>query len=127
MRKPIINGERDSGDPQEGSQVPSSYRSSSFASLTDRQGNYVQVACGGITCMVERREESTAKQYRAHQKEDRKGCPDGTWLAFGGGTIPLKSDEWLSSDQGREIFLASLGGREMPKSIFWREVALKEV
>jgi hypothetical protein len=103
-----------------------SYGPSSFASLTDAQGNYVQVAGGGITCMVERREALTAEHYRAFQMKGRKGCPDGTLLTFGGGTISLKSDEWLSSDQALEIFLAFLAEHEMPESISWREVDLKE-
>ncbi len=103
-----------------------SYGPSSFAVLTDAQGNHVQVAGGGITCMVEMREIEGGKHYRAFLMESRKGCPDGTLLVFGGGTLSLKADEWLTSDQALEILLAFLAGQELPKNVFWREVVLRE-
>jgi hypothetical protein len=43
-----------------------SYGPSSYASLTDEQGNYLQVAGGGITCLLERRDAATGRHYRAY-------------------------------------------------------------
>src|SRR4051812_15543567 len=41
-----------------------SYGPSSYASLTDDKGNYIQGAGGDVTCMVERYEKETDKRER---------------------------------------------------------------
>jgi hypothetical protein len=49
-----------------------SYGPSSYASLTDDKGNYIQGAGGDVTCMVERYEKETDKRERAcHDKPSR--------------------------------------------------------
>lgn len=99
-----------------------SYGPSSFASLTDEEGNYLQVAGGGVTCMLERREASSGRHYRAYGEEPSKVYPDGTLLMFGGGKIALQADEWFTAPVVADAFLAFLNGQELPSSIRWRDV-----
>jgi len=66
-----------------------------YAPLTDVQGNYLQVAGGGVTCMVERFDVSTSTRVRAFHDKPSPVFPDGTVLAFGASELRLKSDEWF--------------------------------
>lgn len=100
-----------------------SYGPSSYASLTDPLGNYLQVAGGGVTCMLERRDSVNRHHYRAHLQIPNKVFPDGTILAFGGGEIKLRADEWLTAPMVEEAFLAFLKGEPMPPSICWRDIS----
>lgn len=61
-----------------------SYGPQSFASLDNEDGEYVQVAGGGVTCMLERMDGVLNKQYRGYKSIKSKVFPDGTILAFGG-------------------------------------------
>lgn len=99
-----------------------SYGPSSFASMTDEAGNYLQVAGGGVTCMLEMRDASARRHYRAYQDVDRPIHPDGTLLVFGGGEIPLKADEWFAAPMVADAFVSFLKGEELPSSIRWRDV-----
>ncbi|MBX9432492.1 hypothetical protein KY487_25030 [Ralstonia pseudosolanacearum] len=97
-----------------------SYGPSSYASLADTAGSYVQVAGGGITCMVERFDAETEARFRAFHGHPNPVYPDGTILSFGAGSIPMKSDEWFASDQVSDIFIAFLTGSPFPGGIRWR-------
>jgi hypothetical protein len=97
-----------------------SYGPSSYASLTDAQGNYIQVAGGGVTCMVERYEKETNKRERAHHDKPSPIRPDGTILAFRAGNIPMRSDEWFMADQVVELFTAFLNRETYPDYVHWR-------
>lgn len=99
-----------------------SYGPSSFASITNEAGNYLQVAGGGVTCMLEMRDSSARRHYRAYQDVSRPIHPDGTLLVFGGGEIPLKADEWLAAPVVADAFVSFLKGEELPGSIKWRDV-----
>lgn len=100
-----------------------SYGPSSFASLTDESGNYLQVAGGGVTCMLEMRDASARRHYRAFQEVDRPIHPDGTLLVFGGGEIPLKADEWFAGPAVADAFVAFLKREKLPSSIKWRDIS----
>ncbi|KLU24031.1 hypothetical protein EOS_22375 [Caballeronia mineralivorans PML1(12)] len=97
-----------------------SYGPSSYASLTDDAGNYVQVAGGGVSCMVEQFEIDGERRRRAFHDKPSPVRPNGTILLFGAGNVPMQSDEWFMSDQVVEIFLAFLDGKAFPPSIHWR-------
>jgi hypothetical protein len=97
-----------------------SYGPSSYASLTDDYGNYIQVAGGGIICMVERYEKGTNTRERAYHDKPSPIRPDGTILAFRAGSIPMRSDEWFSADQVVELFAAFLNGGNHPDYAHWR-------
>ena len=99
-----------------------SYGPSSFASLTDGQGNYLQVAGGGVTCMLERRDAVNGKHFRAHLDTPSNVFPDGTVLAFGGGELKLAADEWLAAPLVVEAFVAFLNGKALPTTIKWRDM-----
>jgi hypothetical protein len=99
-----------------------SYGPSSFASLTDGLGNYLQVAGGGVTCMLERRDAASGRHFRAYHDAPSKVFADGTVLAFGGGNIKLMADEWLTAPMVLEVFLAFLEGHELPPWTRWRDM-----
>lgn len=96
-----------------------SYGSSSFASLTDSDGSYIQVGGGGVTCLVERFDASSGVRQRGYHKPNA-AFPDGTISVFGGGQIPMKSDEWFMAGQVVEIFLAYLRTAPEPEYLRWR-------
>lgn len=100
-----------------------SYGPCSFASLTDAEGNYLQVAGGGVTCMLERRDAVNRRHYRAHLDTPSKVFPEGTILSFGGGEVKLRADEWLTATMVEETFLAFLEGKAFPASLQWRDVS----
>jgi hypothetical protein len=99
-----------------------SYGPSSFASITDAQGSYLQVAGGGLTCLLERRAAAGGQHFRAYLEAPGGIHPDGTILAFSGGQIKLQADEWLSAPLVIEAFTAFLQGHALPASIRWRDI-----
>lgn len=97
-----------------------SYGTSSFASLTDDHGSYLQVAGGGITCLLERRDAHTGVHYRAYQEKKNTNYPDGTLLVFGAGEVALLSDEWFSNTIVADVFAAFLLKHALPEHVHWR-------
>lgn len=95
-----------------------SYGRSSYASLTNESGNYVQVAGGG-SCMVEIFDSPTGVRSRAFHDMPNAARPDGTILVFGAGNIPMRSDEWFMADQVVEIFLAFHNTAPFPSYVGW--------
>lgn len=100
-----------------------SYGPASYASLTREDGDYVQVAGGGVGCMIERREASTGRHFRAFRDRQHPVFSDGTILSFGGGKIPLQSDEWFNIADVQDVFLTFLTGLEFPEAIKWRDMS----
>jgi hypothetical protein len=94
-----------------------------FAGLDDENGNFIQVAGGGVACMLERRTAEPFRHYRAFQEKRNRGFPDGTKLCFSGGAIPMMSNEWFIIDQAIEAFLAFNSGSKLPNSIHWRDIS----
>ena len=99
-----------------------SYGPKSFASLTDAEGNYLKVAGGGVTCLLERREVAIGRHLRAFHGQPSSVFPDGTALVFGGGQIKLAPDEWFTSTVVADAFCAFLKGDALPLGIGWRDV-----
>ena len=99
-----------------------SYGPSSFATLTDNYGNFVQVAGGGVTCMLERGDSIHGVKFRAYQDKRSAVFLDGTVLAFSGGEIPLRSNEWFSAGDADELFVSFLNGEDCPGHIKWRDI-----
>ncbi|QOF76338.1 hypothetical protein [Variovorax sp. 38R] len=97
-----------------------SYGRHSFASLTDDQGNYLQVAGGGVTCMVERFDALSSTMVRAFHDKPSPIFPDGTMLAFGAGELRLMSDKWFQANAVVAIFLCFKHCRKYPVNVHWR-------
>jgi hypothetical protein len=97
-----------------------SYGPSSYASLTDANGSYVQIAGGGVTCMVEHFDATTRTRSRAFHDKPNPVFPDGTILAFRAGNISMRSDEWFMSTQVIDIFSAFLNNASFPAYVHWR-------
>lgn len=97
-----------------------SYGASSYASLTKDNGSYLQVAGGGVTCLLELYRADTGERLRAFQNIKHKAFPDGTLLIFRAGEIPMMADEWFMADQVSDIFCCFLEGSEFPVAIQWR-------
>jgi hypothetical protein len=97
-----------------------SYGPSSYASLTNESGSYVQIAGGGVTCMVEHLDATMRTRSRAFHDKPNPVFPDGTILAFRAGNIPMRSDEWFMSTQVIDIFSAFLNNTSFPAYVHWR-------
>ncbi len=97
-----------------------SYGRSSYASLTNESGSYVQVAGGGVSCMVELFDTSAEIRFRAFHDKPNAARPDGTLLVFGAGNLPMRSDEWFMAHQVVEIFLAFHSNATFPDYVRWR-------
>jgi hypothetical protein len=100
------------------------YGKSSFVSLTDDFGNYVQVGGGGVTCLLERHEGISAKHFRARLKAPVVPPEfDGALLCFSGNEISLRRNEWFQIERVVEIFLAFRSGRLFEEAgIEWIEL-----
>lgn len=95
----------------------------SFAILSSVGGSYIQVAGGSQTCVIEVRDATSGRHYRAHQLRPHSVFPDGTKLAFGAGTVVLQGDEWFTVAQAAPILVEFLGGELLPTSApGWRDV-----
>jgi hypothetical protein len=91
-----------------------------FASLTDDEGNYVQVGGARPWCVVEWRQVSPAIHQRANADSVRRPYRDGAPINFGTGPIPLRADEWLLLKQAADIFAAFRAGQPFPDFVRWR-------
>jgi len=96
------------------------YGKSSFASLTDDLGNYVQVLGGGVTCLLEYYRAESNERFRGVTGSPNRAFPDGTLLVCGNNQIPMKSDEWFRSDQVADVFSRFLAGEAFPFGVSWR-------
>jgi hypothetical protein len=95
---------------------------SSFASLTNDEGDFLQVAGGGAGCLVERRDAVRGRQFRAYQDDPVVPFEDGTELCFSSGRVPLRPREWFRLNQAVEIFITFNEGRPLPEYVRWRDI-----
>lgn len=103
-----------------------SHGPSSYASITDAHGNYLQVAGGGQTCLLEKRDIVSGRHYRAFRQERSTVFPDGTKLVFGGGEMPLQADEWMTAAIVADAFIAFRSGSPLSPTIRWRDVTANQ-
>ncbi|GAB7532012.1 hypothetical protein PS3A_44270 [Pseudomonas sp. 3A(2025)] len=102
-----------------------SYGPSSFACITDDDGNYVQVAGGRFTCFVERYDAKNKILFRGYHSNSSTNFEDGSLLSFGAGRVQLKKDEWFNVDDVIEVFSRFNEGQALPESIYWREIKVE--
>jgi len=96
---------------------------SSFASLTREDGAFLQVAGGGIGCLLEKHLPSESKLFRGYLDSPIVRFEDGTELSFSAGRVQLRRDEWFTIDQVIEVFEAYLRGTSEPAFLHWRDVS----
>ena len=94
----------------------------SFASLTDETGNYIQVAGSRPWCLIERRRLKPLQHERAFQKTPNPKYKDGAKLLTGAGNISLKQDEWFLLKDAAEVFVAFLRKDSLPEHVQWRSM-----
>ncbi|MBI4748092.1 MAG: hypothetical protein HY774_06355 [Acidobacteria bacterium] len=100
-----------------------SYGRSAYASLTDAQGNWVQVGGGRATCVVEYKNAETGRIFRAFQEQPVIPLEfDGAVLSFAGSQLRLSQNEWFTIEQVIEVFLAFRHQQPFPEIVHWRDI-----
>jgi len=94
----------------------------SSASLTDEAGNYLQVAGGRPWCVVEKREVSPLRHWRAHTESGRRPYADGAKIRSKAGEIVLRADEWILLKQATDLFAAFSARKAFPDFVRWRSM-----
>jgi hypothetical protein len=100
-----------------------SYGPQSYASLTRQDGPYLQVAGGGVTCVLEMRDPQASKHWRAHLGQAKVPFEGEQTLMFGGGNLTIWPDEVLFIDDVVAVFRAFFDGEALPKEIKWRDIS----
>ncbi len=93
---------------------------STFASLTNTSGDYVQVLGGGVTCLLEYYDAKVGQRFRGVTGTPNIAFPDGTLLIVKENRIAMQSDEWFRTDQVADVFVSFLSQQEFPFGIQWR-------
>ena len=100
-----------------------SYGRSAYASLTDAQGNWVQVGGGRATCVLEYKNGETGHLFRAFQPQPVVPPEfDEAVLTFAGSQLRLSQNEWFTIEQVIEVFLAFRHQRPFPETVNWRDI-----
>lgn len=99
-----------------------SYGKNSFAILSDDRGNFIQVAGGGVTCVVERKSFGESTIYRAFLIEPRNKYEGLQEIYFGGGSLKVNPNEILFISDVIDCFKSFYDNISYPKSINWTDV-----
>lgn len=99
-----------------------SYGPSSFASLSDDSGAYVQVAGGPVSALLERRLSFDPHVMRAFLSEKRSPFEGIQTLVCGAGRILRAPDEILFLEDVLPVFRAFYEGSVMPSEVKWRKI-----
>ncbi|MES3110434.1 hypothetical protein [Sphingomonas aurantiaca] len=94
----------------------------SFASLTDEAGNYVQLAGSRPWCVIEYRRLKPLQHDRAFQDTPTPKYKDGAKIKTGAGDISLRQDEWFLLKNGAEVLAAFLRKDRFPANVQWRSM-----
>lgn len=100
-----------------------SYGPQSYASLTKPDGSYLQVAGGGVTCIVEMRDKPSDRHWRAHLDAAKVPFKEQQTLMFGGGHMAMEPDEILFIEDVVTIFKAFFESKSFPRDIKWRDMS----
>lgn len=74
--------------------------------------------------MVEKFDATTAERLTAFHDRPNSVFPDGTILAFSGGDLQLRSDEWFQADAVVRIFQCFKDSRPFDTEVRWRVAPL---
>ena len=94
----------------------------SFATFTDRAGDYIQVAGSCPWCVIERRSLAPLEHERAFQETPKPQYPDGAKLRTGAGDLSLQHDEWFLLKDAAEVCIAFLRKDALPAHVNWRSM-----
>lgn len=94
----------------------------SFATLADEIGDYVQIAGSRPWCVLEHRRLRPLQHARAFQDTPTPKYKDGTKLRTGAGDISLKNDEWFLLKDAAEVLVAFLRKDAFPAHVKWRSM-----
>lgn len=100
-----------------------SYGPSSFAILTNSEGEYLQIAGGAVTCVIEYGMPAENKQYRAHLKRAKVPFDGPQTLMFGGGQMEMQPDEILFIDDVIPLYRSFFEAKSWPEGIMWRDMS----
>ena len=100
-----------------------SYGRHSFASLTKADGSYVQVAGGGMTCILEKHMPSEGIHCRAYLEKPRPPFEGEVTLFYGGGQIKALADEILPIDIVTHVFYSFFTSIPIPENLYWRDIS----
>ena len=100
-----------------------SYGPSSFAILTNPDGDFIQVAGGRVTCVLEHRRLSDDHPKRAYLSTKKVPFEGTQTLMFGGGHMQMEPDEILFVDDVVEAFRSFFKSEDFPGSLLWRSMS----
>ena len=95
---------------------------SRIAILNAEEGSYVQVGGGCMACVLEWRDASRARHFRASQDPPVVPWPGITELRVSGGFVRLRQEEFFRMPQVQEAFLAFYHRVPFPAYIEWRDI-----
>ena len=95
----------------------------SFASLADKAGNYLQIAGSRPWCVIEHRHLRPLRHDRAFQETPTPKYKDGAKLRTGAGDISLRHDEWFLLKDAADVFAAFLREDAFPAYVKWRSMS----
>ena len=116
---------KDFGPVEKGLRDLRSYGKNTFAILTDADANYIQVAGGSMSCVVEMRgagEDFPSRGYLSTSRVPFEGPQD---FRFGGGKLIVNPEEFLSIDQVVDLFRCFFKGEPMPSWVSWRKIPVQ--
>lgn len=94
----------------------------SFASLTNEAGDYIQAAGSRPWCVLERRRIHPPQHERAFQETRTPKYKDGAKILTGAGEIVLQHDEWFLLKDAAEAFVAFLHKNPISTHVQWRSM-----
>lgn len=96
-----------------------SHGKSSFAILSSNSGDYIQVAGGIVTCVLERRLGS--EHSRAYVREPKVPFEGTQVISCGAGMLKVQPEEILFAEDAVAAFRAFFTGGNYPENILWRD------
>jgi hypothetical protein len=94
----------------------------SFATLSKDSNNFIQMAGGGQTCCIEKKE--NGQLFRAKQKNTIVPWTKKSILSTSCGDFELKPEEYFNIEQVVEIFVSYLNDSKLPDYVSWNETNL---
>jgi hypothetical protein len=102
------------------------YGRSQFLVLSTMDGDWIQIAGGTLSCIVERYSAETPVLWRAHRRLALSSFRDATKFGFRGHDREVAPDEILRMAEAEEILLAFRSGSDVSALMSWRAIVFGE-